>query len=90
MILLAALCPVVDLFGVVASTFFRGVGNVSDIDAFDVAGNKTSVIDVNNQTEWIESPFLNIILEIILAIQRLVDSEMVSIALNVQYKFVWW
>ncbi|KAL9191186.1 hypothetical protein ACHAXT_000892 [Thalassiosira profunda] len=65
--------PVIDLFGAVASSFFPGSG----AGTFDIAGHDTSVIAVADQEECNDSPYLNIILEIVLAFQRLVDSEMV-------------
>ncbi|KAL7543186.1 hypothetical protein ACHAXR_012599 [Thalassiosira sp. AJA248-18] len=68
--------PVVDLFGAVASTFFQHNSDAPNAK-FDIAGHETSVIVVDNQVVGKDNPFLNVIFEIILALQRLVDSEMV-------------
>ncbi len=69
--------PVIDLVGLVASTFFQDHGDAPNTK-FDIAGHTTSVIFVSEQTASNNSPFLTIVLEIVLALQRLVDSEMVS------------
>ena len=72
---------VIDLFGAVTATYFK-----ADSDAptatFDIAGHETSIIDLEGRVN--DSPCLTIILEIILAFQRLVDSEMVSV--NATYR----
>jgi len=68
--------PVIDLFGAVASSYFQSHGDSVNAK-FEVAGHETSVI-VDDQVVHGDSPFLNIILEIVLALQRLVDSSMVS------------
>ncbi len=69
--------PVIDLFGLVASTFFQDHVDAPNVK-FDIAGHATAVILVDEQTASNNSPFLNIVLEVVLALQRLVDSEMVS------------
>ena len=53
----------VDLFGTVASTFFQDHGDAPSAK-FDIAGHETSVIIVDDR-EIYDSPFLNIILEIV-------------------------
>lgn len=65
----------IDLLGLVASTFFQeGPPNAK----FDIAGHVTLVILVDKHAASNNSPFLCIVLEIVLALQRFVDSEMVS------------
>lgn len=66
--------PIVDLFGLVASTFFKGSDDTPNT-TFDIAGYETSIID-QVQVSHGNSPYLSIVLEIILALERLVDSEM--------------
>ncbi len=68
---------VIDLFGLVASSFFQDHGDAPNTK-FDIAGHATSVLFVSKQTASNNSTFLTIVLEIVLALQRLVDSEMVS------------
>ncbi len=67
----------VDLLGLVASTFFQDLEDAQNAK-FDIAGHVTCVILVDEHAQSNKSPFLCIVLEIVLALQRLVDSEMVS------------
>lgn len=65
--------PVIDLLGSVASTcFLHDAQNTK----FDIAGHETSVIAMDDLAVC-SNPFLAVVLEIVLALQRLVDSEMV-------------
>jgi len=68
--------PVIDLYGSVASTFFQ-CHDDAPYTKFDIAGHETSVIVMDDQVVFNDSPFLNVVLEIVLAQQRLVDSVMV-------------
>lgn len=73
--------PVIDLYGAVASTFFKEV-NTTDAPnvtkKFSIAGHESSIISVvEEQSVDYNSPFLSVVLEIVLSLQRLVDSEMV-------------
>jgi hypothetical protein len=69
--------PVIDLLGLVSSTFFQDHGDAPNAK-FDIAGHATFVIPVDEHTASNNSPFLYIVLEVVLALQRLVESEMVS------------
>ena len=69
--------PVVNLFGVVASSFFNDGGS----ETTAVAELETPVVKVDGQDyggRYNTSPYMNVILEIALALSRFVDSEMVS------------
>ena len=74
--------PVIDLYGAVASTFFKDV-NISDAPTnitkkFRIASHESSIISVMEEQQYdYNSPFLSVVLEIVLSLQRLVDSEMV-------------
>ena len=75
--------PGIDLFGTVASTFFLHNGDAK----FVIAGHETFVVNVEDQEALRDdNPFLKVVHEIILAFQRLVESEMVSLH-DVVYKF---
>lgn len=68
--------PGIDLLGTVASTFFLHNGDAK----FVIAGHETFVINVDDQEALRDdNPFLKVVHEIILAFQRLVESEMVSV-----------
>ena len=74
--------PVVTLFGAVASSLFNDHGS----ETFVIAGHVTSVLRLGDQDcydRYVNSPYMNVVLEIILALQRLVDSEMVRARLLV-------
>ena len=73
--------PVVNLFGAVASSFFNDRGS----ETTAVAELETPVIKVDGQGyggRYNNSPYMNVILEIVLALSRFVDSEMVSTEAN--------
>ena len=71
--------PVIDLYGEIASTFFKERDGNESNPKFNIAGHETSILPVDGQEEFDNNnPFLHMILEIVLALQRLVDSEMVS------------
>ena len=79
--------PVIDLVGWVASTFFQNHGDAPNTK-FNIAGHATSVIFEGKQTASNNSPSLTIVLEIVLALQRLVDSKMVSCVIFAAYKYL--
>lgn len=61
-----------------ASSFFD---DDTTPDKFTIAAQDTSVVKVDDQATMYNrnTPYLTVVLEIILALQRLVDSEMVSV-----------
>ena len=64
---------VIDLYCSVLSTLFQDrEDTTSPMMTFNIAGHETFV-----EEQTFNSPFLNIVLEIVLSLQRLVDSEMV-------------
>jgi len=64
--------PVIDIYGRVASSYFKSSNKM-----FNIAGHDTYVINVDELPASTDSdPFLNLVLEIVLSFQRLVDSEM--------------
>ena len=69
--------PIIELYGSVASTFFQGHSEAT-MAKFDIAGHETSALVIDEQIMCNGNQFLNIVFEIVLAFQRLVDSEMVS------------
>lgn len=72
--------PLIDLFGSVASSFFKGQNH--DLNSkFNIAGHETSVVLLDKHVPSLDGDngtVLDVIFEIVLAMQRLFQNEMVS------------
>jgi hypothetical protein len=73
--------PLIDLFGSIMATFFYGINDKTNSKKFYIAGHESSVILLEEYAPSLcgdRGPFLDVVLDIVLAIQRLLRSDMVS------------